>query len=172
MDDHLFDALIPRILRPELVSACDLFQLHHVSDDVVELTARLPARFVAGHPWDGRPYAWSRRPLRRRFRLGPSLWVVQDTRLRTISLGGHALSLSPLQYDLLDCLFAHPGQVLSCDQLLAGVWGPTYVGSRQPLDRLLGRLRVDLPLVAARIQNVRGVGWRFVPFAPASNCEV
>lgn len=165
VDDPVADALLRRLFLPELARYCQVTVLRPVAADSLELTVRLPAQIAADIPWNGGSRAGSLEPRRRRVRIGRSLWLVQDTVKKKVWLGDEELSLSPLHYRLLNCFLASPDHVLSAEELTRAVWDRQCVASRQPLDRLLTRLRDDQPVIAARIRNVLGRGWCFEPYS-------
>jgi DNA-binding response OmpR family regulator len=68
-----------------------------------------------------------------------------------------------LEFRLLQLLFAHAGQTVHADRLLAHVWGHKGGGDRQVLKQLVHRLRHKLgensgPV--AWLETVPGVGYR------------
>ena len=75
-----------------------------------------------------------------------------------------AIRLSPLEFELLEALIRHPGQVLTRDQLLDSVWGYDYHGDTRAVDtavkRLRARMREASPQAAALLETVHGVGYR------------
>jgi DNA-binding response OmpR family regulator len=73
------------------------------------------------------------------------------------------LELTALEFDLLDTLARHAGQVLSREQLLAQVWGYDYYGDLRVVDAAVKRLRAKLRLAAPEaelITTVRSVGYK------------
>jgi len=75
-----------------------------------------------------------------------------------------AIRLSPLEFELLEALIRHPGQVLSRDQLLDSVWGYDYHGDTRAVDtavkRLRARLREASPQAADLLETVHGIGYK------------
>jgi two-component system response regulator VicR len=75
------------------------------------------------------------------------------------------LELTALEFDLLDIMARHAGQVLSREQLLAQVWGYDYYGDLRVVDAAVKRLRAKLRHAAPEtelIATVRGVGYKLV----------
>ena len=71
------------------------------------------------------------------------------------------MDLSPREFSLLECLLRHPGQVLSRDQLLEQAWPYGDFLMPNTVDTYVHYLRDKLGTdAAARIQTVRGVGYR------------
>ena len=84
-----------------------------------------------------------------------------DLRTRRASVGGRTVDLSAREFALAEALFRHPGQVLSRTQLLDQVWGYDYDPGSNVVEVYVGYLRKKLG--RARIESVRGMGYRFVP---------
>ncbi|MFQ5419599.1 MAG: winged helix-turn-helix domain-containing protein [Anaerolineae bacterium] len=83
---------------------------------------------------------------------------------REVFLNGVVISLKPKEYDLLQYLAEHHGQVLSRDQLLEQVWGWDFSGGSRTVDVHIRWLREKIELEPAsprRIVTVRGAGYRF-----------
>jgi DNA-binding response OmpR family regulator len=86
-----------------------------------------------------------------------------DAFSREARLAGTPLPLTRLEFELLETLIRHAGQVLSRDQLLDQVWGYDYYGDARAVDSAVKRLRAKLRAAggdSTLIANVRGVGYR------------
>ena len=81
-------------------------------------------------------------------------------RLLNLSLRGPAclLPLSDRELKLIAFMHAHPGEVLTRDQLLNAVWGINYFGNTRTLDQHVAQLRKKLG--SAVIETVHGIGYR------------
>ncbi len=81
-----------------------------------------------------------------------------------VQVDGALVEFPPKEFDLLAYLVEHAGRVLTRGQLIDEIWGSDYVGDTKTLDvhirRLRSRIEADAG-VPARIQTVRGVGYRF-----------
>jgi DNA-binding response OmpR family regulator len=78
------------------------------------------------------------------------------------ALGGRALDLTFMEYELLRFLAAHPGKVFTREVLLSRVWGYEYYGGARTVDVHIRRLRAKLGEEHAHlIDTVRSVGYRF-----------
>ncbi|MGC8627923.1 MAG: response regulator transcription factor [Acidimicrobiales bacterium] len=78
------------------------------------------------------------------------------------SVGGRALALTYMEYELLKFLATHPGKVFTRETLLSRVWGYEYYGGARTVDVHVRRLRVKLGEEHAHlISTVRSVGYRF-----------
>jgi two-component system response regulator VicR len=94
------------------------------------------------------------------YRVGP---LEIDTLAREARLEGVLLSLTRLEFDLLETLARHAGQALSREQLLDQVWSYDYYGDARAVDSAVKRLRVKLRQSGADptiIATVRGIGYR------------
>ena len=86
-----------------------------------------------------------------------------DESRRSVAVDGAAVDLSPREFALLECLLRHPGHALSRDQLLDMAWPFGVAVTPNTVDAFITFLRRKLgPVGAARIQTVRGVGYRMV----------
>ena len=94
---------------------------------------------------------------------------------RTFSVGSHTVDpkrsvvadekgretdLTSLELGLLTYLAAHRGEIVSRDNLLAGVWGNAYQGTNRTIDTRLAKLRQKLGADAALVETVYGTGYR------------
>ena len=116
-----------------------------------ELSARIRAlgRRTSAHPRDGVT-----------LRIGP---VSLDERQHLVTVDGVRVELSPREFNLLECLLRHPGQVLSRDQLLDYAWPYGDMLTHNTVDTYIHYLRDKLGASGgARIQTVRGIGYRMV----------
>lgn len=88
--------------------------------------------------------------------------VVVDEAAWLASVGGEPLDLTYTEFELLKYLVAHPGRVLSREQLLSEVWGYDYFGGTRTVDVHIRRLRAKLGAEHdSWITTVRNVGYRF-----------
>lgn len=85
-----------------------------------------------------------------------------DLLKRKVTRDGHEVNLSAREFDLLTYMMRHPGQVLSREQLLSGVWGYDY----DPGTNVVGvyiqylRRKLDLNDLPDPIETLRSVGYR------------
>jgi two-component system, OmpR family, response regulator len=88
-----------------------------------------------------------------------------DPMSREISWEGHAVTLTPREFELLAFVLRRPGQVVARKQLLGHVWGEAYAGSPNVVDVYVGYLRRKLehPQAPLRIRTVRGAGFMLEP---------
>jgi DNA-binding response OmpR family regulator len=86
-----------------------------------------------------------------------------DSAGRVARLDGETLDLTRKEFDLLEHLVRHAGQVVSRRELLASVWNQPYGGSDKTIDVHLSWLRRKLGETAddpRYLHTVRGVGIR------------
>jgi DNA-binding response OmpR family regulator len=77
---------------------------------------------------------------------------------------GTAVSVSALEFRLLETFVRHRGRVLSREQLIHAAWGPETVVSDRVVDTHILNLRKKVEPTPARprfIRSVRGLGYRF-----------
>jgi two-component system response regulator ResD len=89
-----------------------------------------------------------------------------DARARRVTVGGEERSLSVREFDLLEFLASHSGQVFSREQLMDRVWDPAFQGDPGTVTVHVRRLRTKIEPNPERprfIQTVWGVGYRFQP---------
>jgi DNA-binding response OmpR family regulator len=106
--------------------------------------------------------------LRRTAGRSPTPVEVGDLRIdpgqRRAWRGDALLSLTTREFDVLEFLVRRAGQVLSKDEILAGVWEYDFDGDPNIVEVYVGRLRrkVDEPFERHTIETVRGAGYRLV----------
>jgi DNA-binding response OmpR family regulator len=72
------------------------------------------------------------------------------------------ITLTHREFDVLEFLVRRAGQVVSKDEILAGVWTFDFEGDRNIVEVYVGRLRrkLDEPFGTQHITTVRGAGYR------------
>ncbi len=85
--------------------------------------------------------------------------VQMNVSARTVTVDGHAVELTAIEFDLLKALAENRGRVLSRERLIEKVWGGEYFGEMRVVDVHLGHVRQKLG--PALIATVRSVGYRF-----------
>ena len=86
-----------------------------------------------------------------------------DLPKRQVSVAGHQVHLTPIEYRLLTTLIRHAGKVLTHRQLLLEVWGPPYADQAHYLRVYMAQLRRKLEVDPARpryLLTEPGVGYR------------
>jgi two-component system KDP operon response regulator KdpE len=88
-----------------------------------------------------------------------------DLARREVHLDGEALPLTRKEYAVLAMLLRHAGRVVTQQQLLREIWGPTHVQDTHYLRIVLGKLRQKLgddPTEPRWLKTEPGVGYRFL----------
>jgi len=91
--------------------------------------------------------------------------LVVDFAFRKVTLDGIEIALTRKEYALLAQLAGHPGRVITQQQLLKDIWGPTHVDDTHYLRIVVGHLRQKLgddPTAPRFIVTEAGVGYRLV----------
>ena len=120
-----------------------------------ELVARVKAvlrRTSAPPPAEGDP-----------LRFG-SLTIRPDR--RQVEIGGAGVELTAREFDLLEFLARHPGQVFTRDELLDKVWDWSYASDGGTVTVHIRRLRQKIEADPERpryVKTVWGVGYKFEP---------
>lgn len=81
-----------------------------------------------------------------------------DPAAHLLTLSGEPVNLSAREFALAEEFLRHPGQVLSREQLLDGVWGADFESGSNVADVYVRYLRTKIG--ASRILTVRGLGYR------------
>lgn len=88
-----------------------------------------------------------------------------DLATRTVTMDGKLVQLSRKEYDLLKLLVNHAGQVLTHQQIMRMIWGPSREEETHHLRVLIGHLRQklgDQPTRPRYILTEQGVGYRLL----------
>ncbi|MHA7279276.1 response regulator [Arthrobacter sp. MDT2-2] len=89
-----------------------------------------------------------------------------DAGARRVLKDGRDIRLTPTEWKIVDRLIAHPGRLVSQQQLLLDVWGPAYAKDVQYLRVYLAQLRKKLepdPGAPRYFVTESGMGYRFEP---------
>lgn len=85
--------------------------------------------------------------------------VAVDPRTRRVTVDGAEVALTPKEFDILECLAADPGRVVSRQELLERVWDANWYGPTKVLDVHVAALRRKLA-VPGLVETVYGRGFR------------
>jgi DNA-binding response OmpR family regulator len=87
--------------------------------------------------------------------------LLLDVRTHEVSRGGQPIELTAREFDLLEFLLRHAGQVLTRQQIFSEVWGYDFLGESNVIDVYIRALRqkIDAEFEPKLIQTVRGVGY-------------
>lgn len=97
------------------------------------------------------------------WRFGP-LTIRPDR--RQVEIAGEAVELTAREFDLLEFLAQHPGQVFTRDELLDKVWDWSYASDGGTVTVHVRRLRQKIEADPERpryVKTVWGVGYKFEP---------
>ena len=78
----------------------------------------------------------------------------------TVTADSERIQLTFKEFELLRLFLAHPGVAFTRDQLFSEIWGEDYIGETRTVDMHIRTLRQKLGKYGARIETVRGVGYR------------
>jgi DNA-binding response OmpR family regulator len=103
---------------------------------LAELLARIRAVLRRVHPGDGV------------LRHGG---LAVDVRARKVTVAGREVALTPKEFDILECLAADPGRVVSRQEILDSAWDAHWYGPTKVLDVHVAALRrkLGVPIEAA-----------------------
>ncbi|MFK3800227.1 MULTISPECIES: response regulator [unclassified Pseudomonas] len=94
--------------------------------------------------------------------IGP---LTVDLAYRRVLLDDNEVALTKKEYAVLAQLARHPGRVITQQQLLKDIWGPTHVEDTHYLRIVVGHLRqklADDPAAPRFIMTEAGVGYRLM----------
>jgi hypothetical protein len=87
-----------------------------------------------------------------------------DVDARALRLGSVTVPLTKLEFGVMRHLQAHPGCVVTRDELLRDVWGQSFGGSNV-VDAVVRTLRKKLGAQGLAVETVIGHGYRFSGFS-------
>jgi DNA-binding response OmpR family regulator len=67
-----------------------------------------------------------------------------DTRTRQVTCDGEEISLTPTEFDILECLATDPGRVVARQEIIERVWNTHWYGPTRVLDVHIAALRRKL----------------------------
>jgi DNA-binding response OmpR family regulator len=82
-----------------------------------------------------------------------------DQRTRKVTIGERAIPLTPKEFDILECLAADPGRVVTRQEILERAWDAHWYGPTKVLDVHMASLRRKLG-VPGLVETVYGRGFR------------
>ena len=78
----------------------------------------------------------------------------------TVTADSERVQLTYKEFELLRLFLSHPGVAFTRDQLFSEIWGEDCIGETRTVDMHIRTLRQKLGKYGARIETVRGVGYR------------
>jgi DNA-binding response OmpR family regulator len=85
--------------------------------------------------------------------------LVVDIRTHRVTVSGEEIFLTPKEFDILECLSADPGRVVSRQEILETAWDAHWYGPTKVLDVHVASLRRKLG-IPGLIETVYGRGFR------------
>ena len=79
---------------------------------------------------------------------------------REVFCGQESIMLTYKEFELLELLMQHPGQVLSRNIIMDRVWGYDFEGTSRTLDMHIRTLRQKLGKQGKMVQTIRNVGYK------------
>lgn len=162
-----------RLIRRE--SSVPLLFLTARVDDIDQITGlEIGADDYITKPFSPRVVVARVRALLRRMdsSLSPEtqVWRVGELELnvpmRTVTIGGKRVELTPSEFSLLQTLIARPGRVFTRMELLDYVQGEAYAAYERTIDVHVKNLRIKIevdPKTPEYVETVYGVGYRMRP---------
>lgn len=92
-----------------------------------------------------------------------------NERTQTVTVAGHPVHLTPIEYRLLQYLMHRPNRPISKMELFEQVWGYDLVGGTNLVEVAVRRLRnkvEDNPSSPTRILTVHAIGYKFAEDTP------
>ncbi len=187
LSDDVFDLAILDIMLPGMGGLDVLKELRKISDmPVIMLTARgddidriIGLEFGAddylSKPFNPRELLARIRAILRRTQIAAqqaelSIGSISiDLGSRTALVNENALTLTGTEFEILRCLVATPGQVVSKEHLSEVALGRRLLPYDRSIDTHISNLRSKLEKAgnqSATIQNQRGVGYLLIPVRP------
>lgn len=89
--------------------------------------------------------------------------VILDDGAKTVTVDGEPVNLTPLEFNILRLLMAHPGQVFSMTQIYEQVWNDTALGSENTVAVHIRHLREKIEIDPAHPRYLKvmwGLGYK------------
>ncbi len=87
-----------------------------------------------------------------------------DLAKHLVRIGGKAIVLTPIEFNILQLLASAPGRVYSRQDLLNAIWDTAYEGYKRNIDPHVNRLRTKIeghPKRPKYVLTVWGIGYKF-----------
>ena len=92
--------------------------------------------------------------------------IVIDARARRVTKGGSEVTLTRREFDILEFLARHAGEVIARDKFCDNLWGEAVYVTERVIDTHIASLRRKIendPANPRHILSVRGVGYKLSP---------
>lgn len=177
-----YDAIVLDIMLPKVngFRVCSTLREEGVWAPILMLTAKdgewdeVEALDSGADDYLTKPFSYAvllarlRALLRRGTPERPAVLEVGDLRLdpaeHRVWRAQQEVTLTAREFSLLALLMRHPGEVLSKDRILDGVWDEDFEGDPNIVEVYVRHLRnkLDRPFGRETLQTVRGAGYRLV----------
>jgi two-component system OmpR family response regulator len=175
-----YDAMIVDRMLPGIdgLSIVEMLRKNEIRTPVLILSAldkvddRVTGLKAGGDDYLTKPYAFSELQARLEALLRRGSPSAAETRLtvgdlaldllsRTATRAGQPIALQPREFQLLEYLMRHSGQVVTRTMLLENVWGYHFDPQTNVIDVHISRLRqkIDQSFDTALLHTVRGAGY-------------
>ncbi|HKO94728.1 MAG TPA: response regulator transcription factor [Polyangiaceae bacterium] len=173
-----FDVVVLDVMLPDGsgIELCSQLREAKVEVPILLLTAKGEVRSrvlgleAGADDYLGKPFAISelrarvmalgrRGPLRRDRSITIGALRV-EVESRTVLLEEAVVPLTARELAIVNLLAAHPGRIVTREELFESVWGEASDSASASLDVLVGRIRRKLGQHGAMLHTVRGVGYR------------
>ena len=176
LTNETFDLVVLDVGLPEIdgFEVLRRLRLRRSSTKVLVLTARdavedrvhgldLGADDYLTKPFSITEFEARVRALLRRGIAPAALWSVAgmtiDQPAKRVRIQDRPIDLTPREWSLLELFLAHPGRVLSKDQIAESIFSADDQLSFNAIEVQVSRLRVKIDPVGRRIRTVRGFGY-------------
>uniref|UniRef100_UPI004055A74D response regulator transcription factor n=1 Tax=Agathobacter sp. TaxID=2021311 RepID=UPI004055A74D len=153
----------------------------HLSCPILFLTARITEQdkvmglMTGGDDYITKPFGLNELTariaahLRREARAKNSVRIAATGKLlvnpddRTVSYDGNGITFSKREFDIVELLITHPGQVFDRERIYESIWGCDADGDNQVIKEHIRKIRAKLQKAAGKdyIETVWGVGYKW-----------
>lgn len=173
----ILDFMLPKLSGLEICAQTRAKQISlpilmlTAKDDLSDITAGLNA---GADDYLTKPFSFEeltariRAILRRPKPALPMVLAIQDLKLdplsKVVTKGNRKIELTLKEFGLLECLMRHPGEALSRDTILYGVWDFEFDSFANVVDVHIASLRKKLNDKNGKlIETIRGIGYKINP---------
>ncbi len=179
-DVLIVDRMLPQVDGLSVVRALRAAEDHTpvlILSALADVTERVKGLEAGADDYLVKPFAFSELSARVHVLARRATPVVQDSALlqvgdlhldrltREVRRGERAFALKPREYQVLEYLMRHPGQVVTRTMLLEQVWGYHFDPMTNVIDQHISQLRkkIDRDFDVPMIHTVRGAGYVLRP---------
>jgi DNA-binding response OmpR family regulator len=89
--------------------------------------------------------------------------IVMDRQTLRVQCQGQEVKLTPSEFNVLELLLLHPGQVFTPEAIFTRVWGYDYYGGTNAVGVIVSNLRRKLGICGSYLRTLRGAGYALQP---------